>query len=268
MKDKIQFSVTCGPNSYDFLSLLIYSADKLSSGKYDIEYLIYCNHIETPVDKIKSIKSKYSIKIFQATEENTHHEKDFSVASAHGEGLDFLLSKMTSKYGVISDVDVAFLARDWDEKLISTLDDKNIIVGSEYRASLNGSCYKYQNFPAAFLIAFLVEPIQKLNISFVPKNEKIFVSSENIHIYGGPIGRVVNLDTGCELPEKIIPAGYTGLPLKTLCFGHPTAKFARSSDMGDEFVLNDEPIATHKGRSISRKIIDKWKDKVIAWVDK
>ena len=268
MKEKIQIAIACGPNSGDFLELLVYTADKLSSGKYDIEYLIGCNHSDTPVDKIESIDSKNKIHIFKAEGKDMYSGNGASIAGAHADCLDMLLPKMTSKYGIICDVDVAFLAQDWDEKLVSSLSSSHIIIGSEYRASvIGGEHHKYQGFPAAFLIAFLVEPIQKLNISFSPKYQSVRVTEDNVHIYGGQIGRLCHLDTGCELPEKIIPAGYRGLTLRTVTYSMKGSSFTSNKNLGDEFLHHGEPIATHKGRSQSRAMISEWKDAVINWIN-
>ena len=76
------------------------------------------------------------------------------------------------------------------------------------------------------------------------------------------------LDTGHEIPEKVIPAGYRGVPLETVCHGLPNAVFTREQDLGDEFLLDGEPIATHKGRAWSRGINSTWKTKVIEWLEK
>ena len=269
MKDKIQFAITCGPRSEPFLELLIHSIEATESGEHDIEYLIAVNNNAVDIDHLKSIESKHPKVFFIDPPEKMYNGLNDDLSRSHGRSLTELVSSMTAKYGVICDVDVAFLAKDWDIKITNLLDSNNIIAGSTYRKSVrNGSIYKYSNFPCVFMSIFLVEPIQKLEIDFTPTLETKVVTKSNLHIYGEPEGREVMLDTGHEIPEKVIPAGYSGVPLETVCHGLPNAVFTREQDLGDEFLLDGEPIATHKGRAWSRGINSTWKTKVIEWLEK
>ena len=277
MKDKIQFAITCGPRSEPFLELLIHSIEATESGEHDIEYLIAVNNNAVDIGHLKSIESKHPKVFFIDPPEKMYNGLNDDLSRSHGRSLTELVSSMTAKYGVICDVDVAFLAKDWDIKITNLLDSNNIIAGSTYRKSVrNGSIYKYSNFPCVFMSIFLVEPIQKLQIDFTPTLETKVVTESNLHIYGEPkfdisgppMARHVHLDTGHELPEKIIPAGYTGTPLETVCHGFPNSVFTKSQDLGDEFLLNGEPIATHKGRSWSRGFDPTWKKEALKWLEK
>ncbi len=269
MKDKIQFAITCGPRSEPFLDLLIHSIEATESGQYDIEYLISVNNSAVDIDQLRSVESKHPKVFFINPPEKMYNGVQDDLGRAHGHALNDLVSNMTAKYGVICDVDVAFLTKDWDIKIINLLDSNNIIAGSTYRRSVkNGSIYKYSDFPCVFMSVFLVEPMQELGVSYVPSLNKVKVDSSNVHVYGKPEGREVMLDTGHEIPEKLIPAGYSGVPLQTVCHGFPNAVFTKEQDLGDEFLLNGEPMATHKGRTWSRGINSTWKTKVLEWLNK
>jgi len=275
MRDKIQFAITCGPRSEPFLELLLHSIEVTESGDFDLEYLIAVNNNAVDIDKLKSIESKHPKVFFIDPPEKMYNGLNEDLSRSHGRSLTELVSSMTAKYGVLCDVDVAFLAKDWDVKITNLLDSNNIIAGSTYRKSItNGEMHKYSNFPCVFMSIFLVEPIQKLQIDFTPTLEMKVVNKSNVHIYGRPKydtygwPRGVHLDTGHELPEKIIPAGYGGVPLETVCHGFPNSVFTKNQDLGDEFLLDGEPIATHKGRSWSRGFNPVWKKEVLKWLEK
>jgi hypothetical protein len=269
MRDKIQFAITCGPRSEPFLKLLLHSIEATESGDFDLEYLIAINNNAVDIEKIKRIESKHLKVLYISPPEQMYNGLNEDLSRSHGRSLDELVSGMTSKYGVICDVDVAFLSKNWDRKIVNLLSPNKIISGSTYRRSVrNGSIYKYSNFPCVFMSVFLVEQIQSLNISYVPTLEKLTVDDSNVHIYGEPSGREIMLDTGYQIPEKIISAGYSGIPLETVCHGFPNSVFTKHEDLGDEFLLNGEPIATHKGRAWSRGISSSWERKVLEWLEK
>ena len=68
---------------------------------------------------------------------------------------------MSTRYGILVDSDVAFLAQNWDQKLLSHLDDKTIMIGSEYHPT-DG---KIVDFPNVISCAIDVERFKSLEIS-------------------------------------------------------------------------------------------------------
>ncbi len=114
---------------------------------------------------------------------------------AHGESLDDLVPRINTKYGVILDSDCVFLHPDWDEILISRLNDEYPIIGTQH-ISWDERFTLGNDFPLMHAILFKNDIMQQLKIKFLPK---------------GDIGDQLNFkDTGHELEEKYKANGYKG----------------------------------------------------------
>lgn len=169
-------------NDSDFIINTLYCLSKITKNPYTV--LIRDNN-SRPAEyrNIRQAVKKYDNVVF-------YRANNFSLTGsvAHGTALNELVSKITTPYGVILDADCTFLRKSWDEILISKLDDRVKIVGTP---APKGS-KKPQDFPLVFAMLFETETMKKLQIDFRSKDlEKI-------------------QDTGWELREKYLRAGYQG----------------------------------------------------------
>ncbi len=260
--EKIQIGIPCGRNSESYVSFLVNSIEKTISDKTDYEFILGVNQQGVDLEFLRKIPNSIIVREI--------HDKDSSVG--HGMCLDLIFRNMNTKYGVLVDSDVAFLAQDWDQKLLSELDDKTIMIGSEYHPT-DG---KIVDFPNVITCMFDVEVFKSLKVFFKPSTKTIFSNEKNHQYHGTKIGQKVYMDTGCHIPETIGPAGYSWKTLKIVSprYSDRTShmKFMKEGIRGEEYQLHGIPICTHIGRSLSRSfekdpIVEKWKKRVGEWLD-
>lgn len=169
-------------NDSDFIINTLYCLSKITKNSYTV--LIRDNN---------SLPAEYQ-KLSQAVQEYNnvvlYRAENFTLTGsvAHGTSLNELVSKITTPYGAILDADCTFLVKSWDQILIRELNDRVKIAGTP---APRGS-KKPQDFPLVFAMLFETATMKKLQIDFRSKDlEKI-------------------QDTGWELREKYLRAGYQG----------------------------------------------------------
>lgn len=209
-------------NSSDFIELSLYALKKLS--RYPYKVLIGDNNSEKrDYENLISFSKKYdNIDIEK-------YETKLTGSIAHGTALNKLIHKVNTPYFSVLDADATWLVNGWDELLINELNEKVKAVGTQ--APLK----KAQNFPLMFAILFETETFRKLDIDFRPKKGN--------H----------RLDTGWELSEKYLNAGFTGKNLEYLNT-RTYKKGPFQNIIAGEYYLNQNYntiIASHFGRGSS-----------------
>ena len=171
-------------NTSDFISLILKAITHLNY--YPTTVLIADNNsVKSDFKKLKSFEKQYStLTIFRLN----HNLKG---SLAHGHALNFLCSKIKTPYFAILDSDATFLFKNWDKILINQLNEKIKIIGTE------PSGEKPKDFPLMYAILLETKAFKNLNINFKPKNIQ------------------AQQDTGWELREKYLTAGYKGKIIKT-----------------------------------------------------
>ncbi len=265
MKDRIQIGIPCGPNGEDFTVFLIESIEHTISGKYGYDYILGINQNGVRLDYLKEKLSHLADKISVVLE-----AANMPYVSGHGHCLNLLLKNMTSKFGMFVDTDVAFLTKDWDTMMIEKINEKVIIVGSEYHPTDK----KIVNFPNAITCLFDVEKLKKLNVDFIPKLKWIETRGKDAEYYGTKEGDKIYLDTGCHVAKDIRSNGFDGYCMKIVTPRYEDRigdmKFMKVGMRGEAYQLDGIPICTHIGRSLSRSfesdpIITKWRNDVENW---
>ena len=200
--EKIQIGIPCGRNSEKYARFLCDSIERTISKNREYEIIIGINQSGVNKSELSQIKNSRIV--------TEIHNRDSSVG--HGRCLDLILRNMNTRYGILVDSDVAFLAQNWDQKLLSYLDDKTIMIGSEYHPT-DG---KIVDFPNVISCAIDVERFKSLEISFIPSLNVLKASEKNASWFGVSVGQEIFLDTGCHLPEKIGPAGLKWKTMKII----------------------------------------------------
>ncbi len=175
-------------NSSEFVLNTLYCLKNLTKYKYKVIIRDNNSRLKDYLN-LKEKSSKYSnVELYRAKNFNYIRGK------AHGIGLNDLITKVDTKYGVILDADCTFLHKNWDEILINEINKEYPIIGTQ-KISTDERYGKF-NFPLIYAILFKNKIMQKLNIDFTPK---------------GQPGNLENFkDTGHELEEKLIVHGYKG----------------------------------------------------------
>lgn len=279
-KEKIQIGIPCGPNSERYAKHLISSIERTLTGQYSIEYLIGVNHVLVNLPLLDELLGEIKLK-----NDNTAHiivdnnmisveqtqASNTWVSNAHGRCADMLMHSMSHKYGMIVDSDCAFLMKDWDVEMVSAIDDKNIIIGSEY----GHDDKKYMKNANVIVCLFDVNKMKEIKFSWQPELEHITIDEENKHIYNRKVGETIFLDTGSRLPKKLYENGLSSKYMKLVSPRvSETASeivFMTNEIRGEEYHLNGKPVATHLGRS-SYRIFDgpdakKWRKRVQEWLN-
>lgn len=253
---EIEIGIACNNNSHPYIRNLINSIEETKSDKYKIKFILGLNK-PINVNKIIDEYPNFNFKLVECYTSGIG-SKD------HGKCIDLIFKEMSSEYGVITDCDVALLEKNWDELLINQLNDKNIIIGSEYR------CDKYLNFPNVIFCLFNIEKMKKINVNFKAPLTHITIDESNKNIFGREVGDRIFLDTAGYLPRYVKESGYNGIPLRMVKENEKESVFMIPGLRGEEFQLNGVPICTHIGRSSERdfnsnKIISKWLGRISSY---
>lgn len=273
MEKIIQIGIPCSKNCEDYVCFLLTSIIKTVSKERlkDIEIILA---IDSKVNnkKIDKIIKDITLQGLEITK--IVNNKKTSYPEGHGINLDVLYRNFTSKYCVFVDCDVAFLKKDWDEILISAIeeDEKIIAIGSEYSSDSG----KYQNFPNVIFSFCKSKELLSLNIDFTKKIKKIKTNKNDCSYYGVEEGKEIFLDTAWDFCYKSKKNGYEGKVLKIVSprikSTREQMKFMKEGMKGEEFQFNEMALLTHVGRSSSRSfhsdIVKTWSSCVKLWHNK
>lgn len=168
-------------NSSDFIELMLFALSRRTRNPYKV--LIRDNGSnQRDVERLRRIVQAYNnVMLYEA-------HTNLVGSLAHGTGLNELVQRIDTEYGVILDADAVFIMQDWDQLLIDQLTDHVPIYGTQ--ADIGGG--KPEDFPLMFAVLFKTEILKSLLIDFRPKNTRAYQ------------------DTGWELREKYRAAGYDG----------------------------------------------------------
>jgi len=172
--------ITVNYNSSEFIELTLYALEKLTKNSYQV-FIIDNNSQIKDYKKLEKIVAKYD-NVF--IERNETPPKGASMA--HGTSLNYLAKKVNTPYLSVLDADATWLRKNWDEIIINQMDDKVKVIGTQAPGE------KPQDFPLMFTILFETKIFKELNIDFRPKDPSQLQ------------------DTGFELREKYLNAGYQG----------------------------------------------------------
>ncbi len=168
-------------NSTDFIDVMLASFRILTCNPYKV--LIRDNNsTEKERAKLHNLaRQHHNVFVYDV-------QTEFRGSLDHGTGLNDLVDRIDTPYGVIIDADAMFLVKDWDKMLLDCLTDEMPIYGTQ--ADVGSG--KPEDFPLIFALVFRTATLKSLQIDFRPKV---------IHNYQ---------DTGWELREKYLAAGYQG----------------------------------------------------------
>lgn len=173
--------LTVNYNTSDFIECMLHCLHKITHNPFKVHIVdnFYSNE-ETL--KLRRICSNYD-------NVETFYLKQSQFGSVgHGEALDFLTKKIDTPYFAILDADATFLVKNWDKLLISKIDRKCKIIGTQAPTE---DAWKPIDFPLMFAALFETETFKKLNVQFKPiVHDKI----------------VQGKDTGYQLRQKYLAA--------------------------------------------------------------
>jgi len=160
---------------------------------------------------------------------------------AHGTTLNELVKKVDTPYFSILDADATWLAKGWDQTLIERFTDRVKVIGTQ------ASRPKPQDFPLMFCILFETKTFKQLGIDFRPQDIQALQ------------------DTGFELREKYLAAGYEGglLELKNTRV-YKAGPFSSLVGIAEYYLDGDfdKVFASHFGRGSSlgaNKYVKGWR---------
>lgn len=228
-------------NSSIFFETIVYVLDKLTYNKYK---LLICDNSTSKKEKleIKRIARKYeNIEIFYLPSLPT--QPSFQ----HGTSLDFLVRKVATPYTVVLDHDAVFLQKNWDQNLISELNSKVKIIGTQAPSNSN----KFKDFPLMYAVLFDTKVFQDIKGTFMP----IKPSS--------------GLDTGHQLKDLYLSNGYKGK-----IFEFRSTREFKGGPFKDilcaEYYFNNKLIASHFMRgsipSVKLNIRSPFRSKILSQI--
>lgn len=210
-------------NSSAFIENSLFALKRLTMNDFRVFILDnnskYCDYL-----KLKLIVKKYSGEIEIDLERKKHNLRG---SLAHGTALNELIKKVDTPYFSILDADATWLKKNWDEILISRFTKKIKAFGNQ------APLVKPQDFPLMFAILLETETFKKLAVDFRPND------------------LMKNQDTGWEMREKYLAAGYTGRNIEFKNIRTYKNGPFKSIPGVDEFYLENnygEIFASHFGR--------------------
>ncbi len=214
---------TVNYNSSQFIELMLYAFKKLTKNPYQVIIRDNNSHLDD-YKRLERIVATYNnVRMYRV-------ETDLVSSMAHGTALNDLVTQIDTPYGVIIDADATFLLKNWDATLIDLLSDRVPLAGTQ--ADSLGA--KPKDFPLMFALLFKTDILKKLAIDFRPKDLALLQ------------------DTGWELREKYMAAGYSGAMLYDV-----NTRFYKEGPFRDivcsEYYLRSEGerghiVASHFGR--------------------
>lgn len=248
---KIEVFCVLGRHGAEYASILKTNFLKLASGKHDLLWrcITTGEFTTTPSG-------------FQRVE----HIRNYGQGSrTHGHGLNCALNAAREEFTLLADVDVAVLARNWDDMLVEELvnSEKNVVtIGTVYGGDKERG---YLKFPNAIFMLTKTAALKRAAPDFRPitlgHNAKRVAryrveNPESAEIYGVPIDTILKYDTGWQVPLNFKRCGYKGL-----CF-----TWRRWEGRYIIFDYQGKPIVTHMTNSIrwgtSHKHYINWKNKI------
>ena len=182
--------------------------------------------------KKKDIKKLKCIEKSNSNIEVIYRKQTSAGSFGHAQALDILIEKVTTPYFVVMDADAVFLLRDWDEKMLSQINDEVKAIGTPPVTSKK--IIKYRDFPIMFATLYDTYTYKNLKVSFMP-DEKNFNTG---------------MDTGYEISERFIANGKRGI-----CFEEKSTRIYKDGPYAGvicaEYYSNRELIASHFGRGAS-----------------
>lgn len=166
-------------NSSDFVSVSLHALEKLTKNSYQVFIL----------DNNSQLRDYHQLQKTCASYQNVVLEKSETTlrgSEAHGAALNYLVGKVNTPYFCILDADATWLIKNWDEILIKELDGTTKIIGTQAPPP------KDQTFPLMFAALFDTEAFLQLGVDFRPIDIK------------------THQDTGYEMKQKYLQAGYSG----------------------------------------------------------
>ncbi|MFA5173390.1 MAG: methyltransferase domain-containing protein [Candidatus Paceibacterota bacterium] len=208
-------------NSSSFIANSLFLLKKLTKNPYQI-FILDNNSKINDWQNLKKITAQKPYVFIERKETN------LTGSMAHGTALNCLVEKVNTPYFSVLDADAIWLKKNWDEILLKEINEKIKVIGTQA-----DSASKPQDFPLIYAAFFETETFKKLNIDFRPKDlEK-------------------HEDTGCELREKYLSAGFKGkvLEMKNTRF-YKNGPFHNLLGVGEYYLNNDFsfPFASHFGR--------------------
>jgi hypothetical protein len=233
--DKKITILTVNYKTADFIDLMLHAFEKLTKNPYKV---IICDNYtsDKEVENIGNVAKKY-------TNTEVIYRKQTQFGSVgHAEAMDILVSKVDTPYFVTMDADCTFLLKNWDETLISKIDDKVKVIGTTIPEGPNNT--KPMDFPLVFAVLFETKTFKELNPSFLPGKNNITKFQ----------------DTGWEIREKYLSNGYKGK-----VFDGINTRFKKNTPYKNMlcavYYIEDKIIASHFSRGSSdgvHKYNNKW----------
>lgn len=187
--------ITIGIVSYfstDLLQNLIPNLCDQAVAK-DLKFLICDNTNGEDSVLYETLGHRYEIIPFKAQNPRTRSREKASGSYSHALGLNFLLSRITTKYGLFIDPDVLLLSKGWDVICGSSLSEITIAVGTPHHSR---KIIKYHNFPSPIFIFFDCDAFRSIGADWTPYTDS------TIQYYWDQILRIVAI-TGSWIGEAV-----------------------------------------------------------------
>lgn len=292
---KIALCVSVPNGGEEFLKLLVDSAARLASGKHDIGIDFTC-HSEQ--QRRSTEGSDLRLPVYRAHIVPREKPRYFHAASVtHSRCVNALYASVDADVAVISDFDMAFLYRNWDELLIERIAEQGIaFFGTPYAADagfdfrlpqLSVFARKYQGKPNCMFVGFSprrLRSISDLLCDFAstfgdPGSIPLrFVSTPaEGRCVGLPVGSFLHLDTGSRIPSLIEQHGLTHQVLERRVKTYTALQSARFPDDYPAFLYPEEylhegvPFIAHFRKGATKSADDSYgpnlfKNDIDAWI--
>lgn len=211
--------ITVNYNTAAFIIAAIESMNKLTVNPFDVRI----------IDNASRDSDYQKLKHYCDTQPHVHLERKehltITGSMAHGTALNELAKKIEAPYFAVLDADAMWLRYGWDDLLISKLNERVKVIGSE------SSGNKPKDFPLMYAAVFETRAFREVNGDFRPTDDPALV------------------DTGMRLRELYHARGYQGVSLRMINTRSAQGSFF-SGLVVCEYYLNDDPsiIASHYGR--------------------
>ena len=184
MKSRTLTILIVNYNSSEFVELSLCALKELTKNPYEVFILDNGSRI-SDCRNLERTCSRYDNVFLERKKTN------LKGSLAHGSALNYLVEKVRTPYFSILDADATWLIKGWDEILISKINDKVKVIGSQAAGN------KPKDFPSIVAVLFETETFKKMNIDFrardILKNEDVAYEMPIKYKAAGFQGKNINL---------------------------------------------------------------------------
>lgn len=194
-----------GLDGIEYAEFLYLTGESLKSGSHKIKWNVVSDKIKETPRGFKNLGQIVEV---------------FTPAMNHARCLILGIEKLKNSnadFVFFVDSDIAFLAKNWDVKLVDAMENHDVVgINRSNKNIKKGTLNRYTSFPLVTFMGFRKQLCQELSWEITPdkykKKHKTYIAGKrDAKICGVNVGTMLKKDTGWKIPYFFTEKGYTNV---------------------------------------------------------